>query len=167
MKRIIALLMVVLMTFGLFMSTSVAALPSPTATTYYAVNVEIKGTGGVITSGWMVEADKGKTVTLQATEADNPFVFWNIIGSYNIIDGMSTDKVFTIEPLSDILAIATFEDGLDEIAIPANPDKSPTSPKTGQDALPVYIMLMLMVLVAVGIFYGVRTIKYKKAFDKI
>lgn len=167
MKRIIALLMVVLMTFGLFMSTSVAALPSPTATTYYAINVEIKGTGGVITSGWMVEADKGKTVTLQATEADNPFVFWNIIGSYNIIDGMSTDKVFTIEPLSDILAIATFEDGLDEIAIPANLDKSLTSPKTGQEVLPIYIAFIIIVVIGTCIYYCIKKIKYKKAYDKL
>lgn len=167
MKRIIALLAVMLMTFGFLTSISTAALPSPTATTYNVVNVEIKGTGGVTTTEWMVEANKGNTVTLEATEAGSSFVFWNLIGSYNIVEGKATDKIFIIEPLSDILAIATFEDGVNEVAVPINLDKSSTSPKTGQEALPIYIIFAIIVVAAFGVFYSVKKIKYRKAYNKL
>ena len=167
MKRIIALLMLVLITFSLCASTSVAALPSPTGVSYYMINVEIKGHGGVTTSDWKVVANEGNIVTLTATESDSPFVFWNLKGDFELVDGMQTDKVLTIRPLSDILTIATFEDGLDEVAVTENRDISPTSPKTGQDALPVYIILMVMVVAAVGIFYGTKQIKYKRNFNRL
>ena len=167
MKRIIVLLMMVLITFCICTSFSVAALPTSTTTNYNIVNVEIKGNGGVTTTEWMVEANKGNTVTLEATEAESSFVFWNLIGSYNIVEGKATDKIFIIEPLSDILAIATFEDGVDEVAVPINLDKSSTSPKTGQEALPIYIIFIIIIIAIFGVFYSVKKIKYRKAYNKL
>ena len=167
MKRIIVLLMMVLITFCICTSFSVAALPTSTTTNYNIVNVEIKGNGGVTTTEWMVEANKGNTVTLEATEAESSFVFWNLIGSYNIVEGKATDKIFIIEPLSDVLAIATFEDGVSEVAIPVNLDKSSTSPKTGQEALPIYIIFIIIIIAIFGVFYSVKKIKYRKAYNKL
>ena len=167
MKRIISLLMLVMIIFGLFTYLPVSALSSPTTINYNVVNVEIKGTGGVTTDKWMIEANKGNTVTLKATEVNSPFVFWNLKGEYNIIEGMATDKEFTIEPLSDVLAVATFEDSVDEVAISENIDKNLNSLETGQETVPIYIAFIIIIIIVVCIYYCIKKIKYKRAYDKL
>lgn len=56
--------------------------------------------------------------------------------------------MFTIRPKTDITAIATFDDGLLERAVPVNPDTSPVSPKTGDDRTVIFIVLALCVFLS-------------------
>ena len=150
MKRIVTLVVVMLILVCMF-GTAASALPSPTQCEFYAIYVDVNGTGEA--SADKVAVPVGETVTLTATETNSAFVFWDLNGEWEIVSGNQYQKVITIRPLSDIEAVATFEDGVDEFAIPSH-DKSPTSPKTGQDPTYIYMILSLICLAAMGVMFA-------------
>lgn len=150
MKRIVTLIVTMLILTCMF-STVVSALPSPIQYTLYAIYVDVNGTGEA--SADKIAIPVGETVTLTATETSSAFVFWNLNGEWEIVSGDQYQKVITIRPLSDIEAIATFEDGIEEFAIPSH-DKNPISPKTGQDPTYIYMLLSLICIAAIGVMFG-------------
>ena len=81
------------------------------------------------------------------TTSGDDFVFWNITGDYEIISGDYQEHTFTIKPLSDIKAVATFEDGMPHTAIPGD---NPLAPKTGDEdevaAVAILIVSIFIVL---------------------
>ena len=150
MKRIVTLIVAMLILACMF-GTVASALPSPTQYTFYAVYVDVNGTGKA--SADKVAVPVGETVTLTATETNSAFVFWNLNGEWEIVSGDQYQKVITIRPLSDIEAVATFEDGIEEFAIPSH-DKNPISPKTGQDPIYIYMILSLICIVTISVMFG-------------
>ena len=119
---------------------------SPQPISYYNIIVDVKGTGRATSDVNSIEISSDDTCKFTATETDQPFVFWNIEGDYDIVSGDYDELVFTIRPKTDITAIATFDDGLLERAVPVNPDTSPVSPKTGDDRANLFILLTALVI---------------------
>ena len=146
MKKIVSIFLFILMVL------SIAAIPanaqqSPTSIKYYSIETSILGSGQASCDTNRIEVDSGYTCTFTAIETDEKFVFWNIkADDYDIVSGDYDELTFTIRPKSDIIAIATFESGVQEKAIPAE-SKSMTSPKTG-DNTGVFIALALLVIAA-------------------
>lgn len=132
------------------------AVPSPQSTSYYGITVNVKGTGRATSDVNSIEIGSDDTCTFTATETDQPFVFWNIEGDYDIVSGDYDELVFTICPKTDITAIATFDDGLLERVVPVNPDTSLVSPKTGDDRqkippilipmIPIFVAMMIVII---------------------
>ena len=99
-------------------------------------------------------------VTLTASSDSGTFTDWTITGNFIIVSGGMDEKVITIHPYTDILAVANFSDkseaGESEkgTAGTATPDESKTnngktSPKTA-DPAPM-VVLMLGLAVATGV----------------
>lgn len=99
-------------------------------------------------------------VTLTASSDSGTFTDWTITGSFMIVSGGMDEKVITIHPYSDIVAVANFSDKSEAgesgkgTAGTATPDESKTnngktSPKTA-DPAPM-VVLMLGLAVATGV----------------
>ena len=165
MKRIVTLLLAVILMLGVCMP--VAAVASPTPVEYYSIQVGLQGKGYVETDKTGVQAESDEVVTLWAREFLNedtgqveiPFIRWDITGSYNIVEGDLNSTILKIIPYSDIVATAIFTGG--ENQTPTFTDRSATSPKTGQNPLPVYIALALLVAGATGVMIGTKGLKRK------
>lgn len=141
-KSILITVMIIIMVIG---TITASALDSQTPITYYNIQTEVAGTGNAVSDTNKVEIGSGGTVTFTATETTEKFVFWNIkADDYDIISGDYDELVFTIRPKSDVVAIATFDDGVHEHAVPAG-NTDTTSPKTG-DRSPSFILICLLPL---------------------
>ena len=114
----------------------------------YDIHVEVEGDGAAT----YIKNDD--TVTLTCEEKEEPFVFWNVHGEYEIVEGYYEDKEFTIRPLSDITACATYESAVPHTAIVQSRPPDMTSPKTGDD-LPfiAVVMIFYIVFMAWAIIY--------------
>ena len=99
-------------------------------------------------------------VTLTASSDSGTFIDWTITGNFIVVSGGMDEKVITIRPDSDILAVANFSDKSEVgesgkgTAGTATPDESKTnncktSPKTA-DPAPM-VVLMLGLAVATGV----------------
>ena len=84
----------------------------------------------------------GDNCTLTIDDDVEGFVFWNLYGDYEIIAGDYQEKSFTIRPLSDIIAVATYEEAMPHKAV----DASSVSPQTGQRPTPILIASILIAL---------------------
>lgn len=162
MKRIVSFLVILVMLLSICGVTAFAA-PSPTPKEYHAISVGIKGRGYAETDKIAVEAGTGEYATLTAKSGDDPFIKWEITGTYDLLEGNTSSAILKIVPKSDIVAIAVFKGGEDSTAVISTPDKSPISPKTGQDATSIYLLLALMVICCGGIILS--TYKFKKIKD--
>ena len=157
MKRIVSLMIAVFI-LACMCSINTFALASPTATPVYGITITVNGTGNASADNYAVPV--GDTVTLTATETNSAFVFWDLNGEWEIVSGDQYQKVITIKPLSDIEAVATFEDGMNEFAIPSH-DKNSTSPKTGHNATLIYFILTFMCIACGSIMFSVCKINKK------
>lgn len=151
MKRVIAVLMILLVFAGF--AVSAEAIESPVAKQYYSIDLIIRGTGEAKSDVWSIEVGSNDTCTFTAKETTQKFISWNIIdGDYDIVSGDYEELTFTIRPKTDIKVIAVFDDGLMERAIPAK-DKSNVSPNTS-DKTPYVIIGIVLVLLVVAILSG-------------
>lgn len=89
----------------------------------------------------------GEKCTLTIDESVKDFVFWNVHGEYEIVAGDYEAKSFTIRPLSDIVAVATYQEAVPHIAV-IGTEKPPDmiSPQTG------YYDKAILIVVVMGIF---------------
>ena len=141
-KSILITVMIIIMVIG---TITASALDSPTPIAYYNIQTEVAGTGNAVSDTNKVEIGSDGSVTFTATETTEKFVFWNIkADDYDIISGDYDELVFTIRPKSDVVAIATFDDGVYEHAVLAG-NTDTTSPKTG-DRSPALILICLLPL---------------------
>lgn len=117
----------------------------------FDIHVEVKGNGEA------TYIDDGDTVTLTCEETEEPFIFWNIHGEYEIVDGYCEDKIFKIRPLSDITAYATYESAVPHKAVIQGKPPDMTSPQTGDTITPALIALFVIGLVYLGfaIWYAI------------
>lgn len=126
---------------------SANAQQSPLPINYYSVETSVLGSGQASCDTNKIEVESGYTCTFTAVETDEKFAFWNIkADDYDIISGNYDELVFTIRPKSDVIAIATFESGVYEKAVPVR-NQSIVSPQTG-DRSTVYIVIVLMIAIA-------------------
>lgn len=101
-------------------------------------------------------------VTLTAASDNGTFINWTITGAFDIVSGDMNEKVITIHPRSDIVAVANFSDksegearesekGTDSKATPdeSKTNNSKTSPKTVDTE--AMVVLMLGLTVAAGV----------------
>lgn len=114
MRKVISIALVVLMIFALS-TASFSALESPKTEGKYSISVNTEGNGSAVADKKGVDADG--TVTLTATEGDGFFTKWIIRGQYSPVSGTEYTPVFTIKPLSDITAIASFSVEKDYLTI--------------------------------------------------
>lgn len=138
-KRVIAAILVALMIIPLFTLTAAAQ----TEGTYY-VRVEtnpFRKEGAHIDR---VYVPYGETCTLTMDAAVEDFVFWNIHGDYEIVAGDYEENTFTIRPLSNVVAVATYKEAMPHTAV-AEKD-NPAAVQTGADTVMGVIGIMLMVL---------------------
>ena len=117
--------------------------------------------------GGYVETDKNTVdvgddiATLTAKVIDCYFVGWEIEGEYEIIEGNLISPIIKINPKSDIIAVAVFKGGENSEPILNNEvgNTSLISPKTGQEAYKIYIILGIMcfvTLITMFSFYRVK-----------
>lgn len=126
-----------------------AAIHSPQSISYYSIQTQVSGTGEAVSDVNKVEIETDGTVTFTATETTEKFVFWNIkADDYDIISGDYDELVFTIRPKSDVVAIATFDDGVHEHAVLAG-NTDTTSPKTGDGSSPLILICFLPLWIAI------------------
>ena len=158
MKRVITLFLALFLMLSLCVSFTAAE--SPTPVNYYAMHIAIDGHGHAEVDKIDIVAGSDEIVTFTAMPSEGyHFVGWKIEGTYdNIVEGIVYTPVIKIHPTSDILAIAMFSDATGTVA---TVDTSPVSPKTGQDSLPIYIVLAILVVSAAGIMISTKNLKRK------
>lgn len=158
MRKIIILFLALFLIFNLCIF-SAFAVESPTAVNYYAMYVNIDGHGQAEVDKISIPAGSDEPVTFTALSGEGyHFVKWKIEGDYNIIEGNIYSSTIKLHPTSDIFAIAVFNDGDGTVA---TMDTSPISPKTGQNSLPVFLTLAVLVLSA-GSIMMINTKKIKR-----
>ena len=134
MKRILCLLAIVLILFDVFCVSAHAQSPHASENCHY-VRVETNPLTKDGAHTDKVYVPHGDTCTFTMDDAVTDFVFWNIHGDYEIVAGDYEEKSFTIRPLSDIVAVATYQEAVPHIAvIPAEKPPDMTSPQTGDRA---------------------------------
>lgn len=122
-----------------FICLSASAIGVHATQSSYGVTVETAGTG----SAKCFYNDDG-TITFYADETEEPFIFWNVQGDYELLENDYTDRVFTIRPLSNLRVTASYES--------AQPHKVMTSPQTGDKSKAVaFIIIMGSVVVCIAI----------------
>ena len=112
MKRLFAILLVVMMIFAV--STTAFAVSSPTQT--FILNVDSEGKGHATSSTHEVKVDEGNA-TFTAVEDGGFFVKWIIEGDFDIVSGDIYSPVIVITPHSDINAIASFSNEKDYLNV--------------------------------------------------
>lgn len=126
---------------------------------YLTISVDTVGDGSVSVEPAKVKKGSDETVTLTATEKDDPFTGWSLACEYKIIDGSLTSKTLVIKPLTDVHVTAYFGK-----AVPSDSDKGTnsgnnsgsTSPATGDFS----VMMIALVLMAMGLgVFAVKKIK--------
>ena len=156
MKKFITVFLTLLLMLSI-MYIPFSATESPVAINYYAMHVAIDGHGHAEIDKADIPAGSNEIVTFtaQANEGYH-FVAWKIEGTYSIAEGNEYTSTVKIHPTSDILAIAVFSDG---DGIPATVDTSPIAPKTGQNSLPVFLALAILVVSAGFIMFSIKNLK--------
>lgn len=119
---------------------------------YLTISGNATGDGSWTATPNKVLKGSGETVTLTATEANDPFVKWVLECQYDVVSGSLTEKTLVIRPYTDINVTAVF--GSDTPS--ENPDDDNTSPKTGDNTV-TFIAIVLMAM-ALGMF-AVKKIK--------
>lgn len=118
---------------------ALAALPVAAAE-HYEVKVKKNGEGSV---SFFYDFDK-KTCIFACEETEEEFAYWIISGEYREVEGKKNDRIYTVEPLSDLTATAVFESGTKSVATP-----DMVSPQTGDRS--GKLLSVAALLFAVGI----------------
>lgn len=151
MKRILCLLAIVLILFGIFCVSAHAQSPRASENCHY-VRVETNPLTKDGAHTDKVYVPHGDTCTFIMDDTVTDFVFWNIHGDYEIVAGDYEEKSFTIRPLSDIVAVATYQETVPHIAvIPAEKPPDMTSPQTGDRTVDIIGVLIVIVVCAAAI----------------
>ncbi|MBR6513988.1 MAG: hypothetical protein IKT46_04045 [Clostridia bacterium] len=122
MKKIFAILMVVVMLFAIAIPVSAEISPKPQPDVDISVVPE---KGGEIT-----EKDNGDgtiTITVKPNSGYD-FVKWELTGEYEIVSGKLTDKTITIKPITDVKAQAVMKT---QTTVKPTPGPGTSSPSTG------------------------------------
>lgn len=158
MKRILAFILSMIVVFSLCI-LPVTAAESPTPKEYYSITIGTQGDGRVEVNKTSVEKDSEDIVMLIATENTSNFIKWTLTGDYEIINGDLNSKVLRLKPHSDIVAVGVFKGGEDKN--PVIIEKTPVSPKTGQNPLTIYLILAIMTVAAGLGMVSWKNIKHK------
>lgn len=157
MKRILCTLAIALILLSVFTVTAHAqSRLAPEGQHYVRVETNPLMKDGAHTD--KVYVPYGETCTFTMDDTITDFVFWNIHGEYEIVAGDYEEKSFTIRPLSDIVAVATYQEAVPHITV-YETEKPPdmTSPQTGDTITPALIALLVIGLVYLGfaIWYAI------------
>ena len=117
---------------------------SVTAESHFDIQISEDGKGSAT---YFYDFEKG-IVSMGVEETDEPFIYWDIKGDYEIIKTENEGRIYHVKPHSNLDITAVFESALyqyDE----ATPDM--TSPQTGDNRL-YGLILTFMLGVAVGAF---------------
>lgn len=154
MKKVIALVLILLLVFSSVVATS--ALISPTKEDVYVIVIDHSGDGAGYAEPLSVVIGSNGTFTLTAVDGSQAFTKWILEGNYEIIEGNLESRYLVIRPSSDIKATAVFGGGTQ-----GNSDKNSTSPKTG--TIPYAIVLLFLAVLASGVAVFVsRKLQKKK-----
>ena len=117
---------------------------SVTAESHFDIQISEDGKGSAT---YFYDFEKG-IVSMGVEETDEPFIYWDIKGDYEIIKTEKEGKIYVIEPHSDLDVTAVFESAL------YRHNKSTlnmTSPQTGDNRL--YGLILTFILgIAAGAF---------------
>lgn len=122
---------------------------SVAAESHFDIQIHKDGKGSAT---YFYDYEKG-LVSMGVEETDEPFIYWDIKGDYEIIKTENKGKIYHIKPYSDLDITAVFESALysyDE----ATPDM--TSPQTGDNCDPVPIVGILIGAVCVVAWVKLR-----------
>lgn len=154
MKSIICMLAIVLILISAFCVTGHAQSKLAPEGHHY-VRVETNPLMKDGAHGDKVYVAYGDTCTFTMDEDITDFVFWNIHGEYEIVAGDYQERSFTIRPLSDIVAVATYQEAMPHTAV-IETEKPPdmTSPQTGDNTIGIIIagLIGLFIGALIGVF---------------
>ena len=148
MKRILCILAIALILFTVCCVTAHAQSPIAPENHHY-IRVETNPLMKEGAHGDNVYVPYGETVTFTMDEDIKDFVFWNIHGDYEIVSGDYEEKLFTIRPLSDIVAVATYQEAVPHTAV-ITTEKPPdtTSPQTGDRTVDIIGTILVIIFCA-------------------
>lgn len=150
MKKFLFLLLSFLMIVSIF-NLSVTALSSPSPIDYYKITISNQGDGKVEADKISIAANENDIVTLIATEEKSPFIRWDILGTYEIVQGDLTSKNLQLKPKSDMVIIGIFQSK--EFKTNNIKTANSLSPKTGQSDIPIaYIYLIILIICTIIVF---------------
>lgn len=87
----------------------------------------------------------GETCTLTMDTGVDDFVFWNLYGDYEIVAGDYQEKSFTIRPLSDLVAVATYTEAMPHTVV--EDSDNPLCVQTGQEDNPALVIGCILLIV--------------------
>lgn len=87
----------------------------------------------------------GETCTLIMDAEVDDFVFWNLHGDYEIVAGNYQEKSFTIRPLSDLVAVATYTEAMPHTVVEST--DNPLCVQTGQEDNPALVIGCILLIV--------------------
>lgn len=87
----------------------------------------------------------GETCTLTMDAEVDDFVFWNLYGDYEIVAGDYQEKSFTIRPLSDLVAVATYTEAMPHTVVEGvGESENPLRVQTGQEIISVPALTIIL-----------------------
>ena len=109
MKKVLAFAIVLAISLCLFVPAVAEGVDSPSADVYYKVTYYgVKG----ITDGTTASVKKDSNITVNAKTGSDPFVRWNIGGTYTAVNGSETDIAMTLKVQSDLIVTGVYKSTL-------------------------------------------------------
>ncbi|MBO4468374.1 MAG: hypothetical protein J5766_03645 [Clostridia bacterium] len=106
MKKVLALVMILAISFCLVIPAFAESVDSPSADVYYTVTYY--GVNG-IADGSTASVKKDSNVTINAKSGSDPFIRWNIAGTYAPVNGSETDIAMTLKVQSDLVITGVYK----------------------------------------------------------
>ena len=106
MKKILALLTVLVVAFSLSVPAMAKEVVSPSAPTYYTVTYY--GVEG-IADGTTAKVKENSTVNFNAKSGNDAFVKWNISGKYTTVNGSLNEPAMTVKVNSDLIITGVYQ----------------------------------------------------------
>ena len=158
MKKILALVMVLVMACSVMVITASAA-ESPTAPVF----CEVKFVGDAESSGYCTatpaNVELGGITTLKFADPQKAgFSGWKLIGDYEIISGSLEEGEIVVRVFSELSVDAIFTHA-PSVTPTTAPNTSPESPQTGtlgSNSLAVYAVLLAGAFILFGVIYKVK-----------
>lgn len=143
MKRCMLILLIIAL--FIFCASPVSAKSRTDPENTYSVRIE---TNPLMKDG--AHADRihipyGETCTLTMDAEVDDFVFWNLYGDYEIVAGDYQEKSFTIRPLSDLVAVATYTEAMPHTVV--EDSDNPLCVQTGQEDNPALVIGCILLIV--------------------
>lgn len=144
MKKTLLIMALALVLFSLLITPVSARSRTDPENTYY-VRVE---TNPLMKDGAHIDkihVPYGETCTLTMDESVDDFVFWNLYGDYEIVAGDYQEKSFTIRPLSDMVAVATYTEAMPHTVVEGvGESENPLCVQTGQEIISVPALTIIL-----------------------